>query len=100
MQPIKLQASLHAHDIVRKYELVDVGHHFGKVSVLASMSAHFYLKKLERTLNADRLKFNDRLVPIYMDLIGPSIVAFVLSLLGNFCKTRKLQTVQTHNTQL
>ena len=70
------------------------------MSVLATMSGHFYLKKLERTLNADRLKFNDRLVPIYMDLIGPSIVAFVRSLLGNFRETQNLQTVQTHKTQL
>ena len=80
--------------------MVDVGHSFGKVSVLATMSGNFYLRNFEQTSNADRLKFNGPLVPIYMDLIGPSIVAFVRSLLGNFRKTQKLQTVQTHKTQL
>jgi len=83
-----------------KIELVDVGHRFGKVSVLATMSGHFYLRKLERILNADRLKFNNQLVPIYMDLIGPSIVASVRSLLGNFRETQKLQRIQKHKTQL
>ena len=88
MRPLKLQASLHAHDLVQKEELVDVGHRFGKVSVFATMPSHFYPKKLERTLNADRLNFNSRLVQINMNLIGPSIVAFVRSsLLGNFHET-------------
>jgi len=100
MRPLKLQASLRAHDLARKWELVDLVHRFGKVSVLATMSGNFYLRKVEKTLNADQLKFNDRLVPIYMDLIGPSIVAFVRSLLGNFSETRKLQTVQKHKKRL
>ena len=77
MQPLKLQASLHAHDLVRKHELVDVGHRFGKVSVLATISGSFYSRKFERILSADRLKFNGQFVQIYMNLIGPSIVAFV-----------------------
>ena len=38
MQPLKLKASLHAHDLVRKHELLDAGHRFGKVSVLATMT--------------------------------------------------------------
>ena len=64
---------------MRKYELVDVGHRFGKVSVLATMPGKFYSRKLQRSSNADRLKFNGRLVQINMNLIGPSIVAFVRS---------------------
>ena len=60
------------------------------MSVLATMPGKFYSKKLERTSNADRLKFNDRLVPIDIDLIGPAIVAFVRSLVGNFRETQKL----------
>jgi len=47
MQPLKLQASLHAHDIVQKHESVDIGHHFGKVGVLATMPGNFHLRKLE-----------------------------------------------------
>ena len=77
MRPLKLQASLRAHDLVRKHELVDVGYHFGKVSVLATMPCKFYSRKLERTLNANRLKFKGPSVQINMNLIGPSIVAFV-----------------------
>ena len=77
MRPLKLQASLRAHDLVRKHELVNVGHRFGKVSVLATMPGNFYSRKLERILNAGQLKFNGRLVQIYMNLIGPSIVPFV-----------------------
>jgi len=79
MRPLKLQASLRAHGLMRKHELVDIGHRFGKVSVLATMPGKFYSRKLERTLNVDRLKFNDRLIQINMKLIGPSIVAFVRS---------------------
>jgi len=100
MRPFEWQASLRGHDIVRKYELVAVGHRFGKVSVLATMWGNFYPKKLEQTSNADRLKFNNRSAQINMNLIEEAIVAFVRSLLGNFRKTRKLQTVQTHKTQL
>ena len=51
-------------------------------------------------MNADRLKFNSQLVQINMNLIGPSIVAFVRRLVGNFRETRKLQIVETHTTQL
>jgi len=83
---------------VQKQEVVDVGHHFEKVGVLATMPGKFYSRKLERTLNADQLKFNGRLVQIIMNLIGGAIVAFVRSLLGNFCESRKVQTVQTHKT--
>ena len=90
MQPLKLQASLQGHDLMRKHKLVDVGHRFGKVGVLATMLDKFYLRKLERTLNADRLKFNGRLVQINMNLISGAIVAFVCSSLGKFCKSRKL----------
>ena len=100
MRPLKLQASLRAHDLVRKHELVDVGHHFGKVSALATMPGNFHSRKLERTLNANRLKFNSRLVPIYMNSIGPFMVAFVRSQLGNFRETQKLQRIQTNKTQL
>ena len=71
MRPLKLQASLRAHDLMQKHELVDVGHCFGKVSVLAAMPGKFYARKLKRTLNADRLKFNGRLVHSNMNLIGP-----------------------------
>jgi len=42
MHPLKLQASLRAHDIVQKHELVDGGHCFEKVSVLATMPGKFY----------------------------------------------------------
>jgi len=52
IQPLKQQASLQAH-LTRKYELVDVGHRFGKVGVLATMPGNFHLKKLEWTSNAD-----------------------------------------------
>jgi len=44
---------------VLKYEVVAVGHRFGKLSVLATMPGNFYPKKLEQTSNADRLKSND-----------------------------------------
>ena len=100
MRPLKLQASLRARDLARYCALVAVGHRFEKVSVLATMPSQIHREKLERTSNADRLKFNDRLVPIDIDLIGPAIVAFVRSLVGNFRETRKLQTVETHKTQL
>ena len=89
---------MRARDLRQKYELVNVGHRFGKVSVLATMLGKFYSKKIERTSNADRMKFNGRLVQINMNLIGPSIVAFVRSLVGNFRETRKLQYVQNHKT--
>ena len=62
MRPLKFQSFLRARDLVRKHELVDVVHRFGKVSVLATMSGNFNLRKLEQTLNADRLKFSGRLV--------------------------------------
>jgi len=75
-----------------------MGHRFGKVSVLATMPSQFYSRKLEWTSNADRLKLNDRSVQINMNLIEEAIVAFVRSWLGNFCETRKLQTIQTHKT--
>ena len=98
MRPLKLQASLRARDLARYWELVAVGHRFEKVSVLATMPSQIHHKKLERTSNADRLKFNNWLVPIDIDLIGPAMVAFVRSLVGNFCETRKLQKIQTHKT--
>ena len=50
----------------RKHKLVGVGHRFGNVSVLATIPGNFYPKKLKRTLNADRLKFNGWLAPIDM----------------------------------
>ena len=93
-RPLKLQASLRGHNLVQKPELVDVGHRFGKVSVLAIMPGNFYLRKLERTSNADRLKLNNRSAKNNMNLIEEAIVAFVRSLLGNFCHTQKLQSVQ------
>ena len=52
MRPLKLQASLRAHDLVQKHELVDVGNRFGKVSVLDTMPGNFYSRKLVRTSNA------------------------------------------------
>jgi len=70
MRPIKLQASLRAHDLMQKHELVDV---------FATMRGNFYSRKLERTSNADRLKVNGRLVQINLNLIGSAIVAFVRS---------------------
>ena len=79
--------------------MLDVGPHFGKVGVLATMPGKFYSRKLERTLNADRLKLNSRLVQINVNFIGPAIIAFVRSLLGIFRESRKLQTVQTHKTE-
>ena len=91
MRPLKLQASLRARDLARYWELVAVGHRFEKVSVLATMPSQIHPKKLERTSNADRLKFNDQSVQIDMNLIEEAILAFVRSWLGNFCETRKLQ---------
>jgi len=75
IRPLRLQASLQAHDLVQKHGLVDVGQHFGKVSVFATMPVKFYSRKLERTSSADRLNFNGRLVQINMNLIGIAIVA-------------------------
>ena len=66
MRPLKLQASLRAHDLARYRELVGAGHRFGKVSVLAIMSSKIYPKQLERTVNADRLKFNGWLAQIHL----------------------------------
>ena len=68
------------------------------MSVLATMPSQIYSRKLERTSNADRLKFNDRSVQIDMNLIEEAIVAFVRSLVGNFRETRKLQSLETHKT--
>ena len=79
MRPLKLQASLRAHDLARKYKLVAAGHRFRKVSVLATMSGKFYPKKLEWTSNANCLKFNSRSAQMYLGLIGQAIVAFVRS---------------------
>jgi len=79
MRPLRLQVSLRAHDLVQNHELVDDGHRFGKVDVLATMSGNFYLRKLKWSSNADRLKFNGRLVQINLNLIGQAIVAFVHS---------------------
>ena len=56
-----------------------VGHHFGKVSVLATIPGNFHPKKLEWTSNADQLKFNDQSAQMYLGLIGAAIVAFVRS---------------------
>ena len=67
---------------------------------MATMPSQIYSRKLEWTSNADRLKFNDRSEVSDMGLIGAAIVAFVRSWLGNFRETRKLQTVETHKTQL
>ena len=77
IRPLKLQASLRAHDLVQKHKLVDVGQRFGKVSVLATMPGKVYSRKLDRTSNADPLKFNGQSVQIHMNLIGGVIVAFV-----------------------
>ena len=79
MRPLKLQASLRAHDLMRKHELVDVGHRLGKVSVLATLRGNFYSRKLEWTSNADRLKFHSWSALIDMHLIGWAIVIFVCS---------------------
>jgi len=98
IQLLKWQASLWGHDLARKYELVVLGHRFGKVSVLVTMWCNFYLKELEWTSNVDWLKFNSRSAQMYMNLIEGAVVAFVRSLLDNFCKTQKIQTVQTHKT--
>ena len=99
IRPLKLQASLWAHDLAQKYELVAVGHRFGKVSVLATTTSQIYPEKLEWTSNADQLKFNDRLAKNDTNLIGWAIVAFVRSWLGNFRETQKLQRIQTHKTR-
>ena len=64
MQPLKLQASLRARDLARYCKLVAVGHRFEKVSVLATMTSQIHHEKLERTSNADRLKFNGPLVQL------------------------------------
>jgi len=55
MRPLKLQlqGSLRARDLMREHELVDVGHRFGKASVLATVPGKFYSRKLEGTSNAD-----------------------------------------------
>ena len=98
MRPLKLQASMRAHDLARYWELVLVGHRFGKVSVLATMPSQIYSRKLEWTSNADRLKFNGWSSISDMSLIGWAIVAFVCSWLCNFCETRKLQFIHTHKT--
>lgn len=79
IRPLKLQASLWGHDPARKHEVVAVGHRFGNVSVLATMWCNFYLKKLNWTLNTDRLKFIGRLAQIDMNLIGGAVVAFARS---------------------
>ena len=98
MRPLKLQASLRALDLARYWELVAVGHRFEKVSVLATMPSQIYLRKLEWTSNADRLKLNDWSVQIDINLIEEAFVAFVRSWLGTICETRKLQQIQTHKT--
>ena len=46
MRPLKLQASLRARDLARYWELVAVGHRFGKVGVLATMPSQMYSRKL------------------------------------------------------
>ena len=46
-RPLKWQASLRGHNLVQKYEVVAVGHRFGKVSVLATMWCNFYPKNLD-----------------------------------------------------
>ena len=81
---------MRARDLARSRELVGVWHRFEKVSVLATMPSQIYLRKLEWTSNADRLKFNDRSVQIDMNSIEEAIVAFVRSWLGNCRETRKL----------
>ena len=75
--PLKLQAPLRARDLARYRELVGVGHRFGNVSVLATMPSQIYPKKLERTSNADRLKFEGRSVGPNISFIGGAIVAFL-----------------------
>jgi len=77
VRPPKQQASLKDHDLGRSHELVGVGQHFGKVSVLAIMSSKNYEKKHEYTSNADRLKFIGRFGQINIGFIGQAIVAFV-----------------------
>ena len=79
LRPSKQQASLRACDLARSHKSVGVGHRFGKVSVLAIMPSQIYSEKLEWTSNADRLKFNGRLVQIHFNLIGRDIVAFLRS---------------------
>jgi len=46
MRPLKLQASLRAHVIMRKYELVDVGHCFGKVRSWLQCQVNFIQGRL------------------------------------------------------
>jgi len=75
---------------------VGTGHCFGNMRLLATMPSKFHQKKLEWASDADRLKFNGRVVQINLSWIGQDIVAFVCSSLGNFCELRKLQTVQTY----
>ena len=44
MQPLKVQASLRASDLVRKHKLLDIGHRFGKLGVLATMPGKCFLR--------------------------------------------------------
>ena len=46
MWPLKWWVSLQACDLARKHKLVGVGHHFGKVTFLATMTSDFLPKKL------------------------------------------------------
>jgi len=66
MRSLKQQDSLWAHDTACSRYLVGTGHRFGKVSVLAIIQSKIYLKKLERTLNADLLKFNGWFAQIHL----------------------------------
>jgi len=68
-RPLKQQASLRAHDLARKHEVVDVGHCFGKVRVLATMPQVTYIPRsssghqmqlieVQRTIRPHQLKLN------------------------------------------
>jgi len=87
IRPLRLQASLRAHDLARYRKLLGVGHCFGKVSVLAIIPSKIYLGELEWTSNADRLKLNGRFANPNKSFIGPAIVAVVRRKLGNFRET-------------
>jgi len=70
MQSFKQQASLRARNLAQSHALLCMGHHFGKVIVLAIMSSKIYPKKIECTLNADQLKFNGQFSQTNISFIG------------------------------
>jgi len=81
MRPLKLQlqSSFRAHDLVQKHEVVDVGHRFGKVSLLATMPGNFYSRKLEWTLN-ESIEVQRSISPNQLELNWSSYRSFCMQL--------------------